>query len=167
MNQIATKPSLIYLHSLPITYQGVIPESYLDEMGHMNVMWYTHLFSCATEGVFNLVGLTREYCMNNDAGTFALESHVRFIAEVAARQRVSMRSRLLGRSAKLFHFLHFLVNETTGVLSATGEFIGAHIDMRVRRTSPLPDFVSSNYDRVLAEHQQLAWKPPACGVMKC
>src|SRR5438105_12294416 len=102
MHKIVMKSSLNHLESLPVTYQGIIPESYLDEMGHLNVMWYTHLFSCATEGVFNLVGLTRAYCMNNEAGTFALESHVRFIAEVAARQRVSMRTRLLGRSAKLF-----------------------------------------------------------------
>jgi acyl-CoA thioester hydrolase len=163
----ATLETSMNLTQLPITYQGLIPESYLDEMGHMNVMWYTHLFSCATEGVFNLVGMTRDYFMSREAGTFALESHVRFLAEVRAGQRVSLRSRLLGRSAKLFHFLHFLVNDTTGALSSTGEFIGAHIDLRVRRTAPMPLEVTSVYDRILAEHQKLDWKAPVCGVMKC
>ncbi|MEJ7639637.1 MAG: hypothetical protein WKF75_17105 [Singulisphaera sp.] len=38
------------LNSLPITYRASIPESYLDEMGHMNVTWYTHLFSQAMGG---------------------------------------------------------------------------------------------------------------------
>src|SRR5207253_33620 len=100
----------------------------------------------------------------NQAGTFALESHVRFIAEVLAGHRVSVRSRLIGRSAKLYHFLHFLVNETTGKLSATGEFIGGHVDMRVRRTSPLPPEITAVFDRLLAEHQRLEWKSPLCGV---
>jgi len=33
------------LSSLPVLHRADIPETYLDEMGHMNVMWYTHLFS--------------------------------------------------------------------------------------------------------------------------
>ena len=155
------------LNSLPITYQGVIPESYLDEMGHMNVMWYGHLFSCATGEIFKLVGLTRTYFESNQAGTFALEQHIRYLAEVRAGQKVSMRTRLVGRSAKLFHFIHFLVNDSTGALAATGESIGAHIDMRIRRTSPLPPEITALYDRLLAQHQALEWKPPLCGAMKC
>ena len=38
------------LTALPITHRAVIPDDYLDEMGHMNVMWYTHLFSLARGG---------------------------------------------------------------------------------------------------------------------
>ena len=37
--------------ALPITLQTVIPEDYIDVMGHMNVMWYTHLFGKATGGL--------------------------------------------------------------------------------------------------------------------
>ena len=40
------------LNPLPVTYRAFIPEAYLDEMGHMNVMWYTHLFSQAMGGIF-------------------------------------------------------------------------------------------------------------------
>ena len=70
------------LSALPVTFEAVIPEAYLDEMGHMNVMWYTHLFSGSVDGLFRLVGLTREYFETSQAGTFALEQHVRFIKEV-------------------------------------------------------------------------------------
>jgi acyl-CoA thioester hydrolase len=155
------------LSALPATYRSVIPESYLDEMGHMNVMWYAHLFSRATEGIFGLVGLTREYFESNPVGTFALEQHIRYLAEVRAGQHVTVRTRLIGRSAKVFHFIHFLANDTTSALSATGESIGVHIDMRVRRSTPLPPEVTAIFDRVLAEHQALEWAPPLCGVMKC
>jgi acyl-CoA thioester hydrolase len=155
------------LNPLPITCQALIPESYLDEMGHMNVMWYAHLFGRATEGIFNLVGLTRDYFKSKPVGTFALEQHVRFLTEVRAGQQVTVRTRLVGRSAKVFHFIHFLYNETTKALSATGESIGVHIDLRVRRSSPLPPEITALFDRLLAEHRQLDWEPPLCGAMKC
>jgi acyl-CoA thioester hydrolase len=155
------------LSSLPVTYQCVIPETYLDEMGHMNVMWYAHLFSCATAEIFRLVGLTRQYFESNQAGTFALEQHTRFLAEVRAGQNVTVRTRLVGRSAKAFHFIHFLFNDTTRALSAIGESIGVHIDMRVRKSSPLSPEITTLFDRLLAEHQALDWKPPLCGAMKC
>ena len=93
------------LDDLPITYRATIPPDYLDEMGHMNVMWYTHLFGCATMGLFERIGLTREYFEANHAGSFALEHHVRYLAEVRVGQQVTLRSRALDRSAKRLHFM--------------------------------------------------------------
>ena len=65
------------LEMLPVGHSQRIPEDYLDANNHMNVMWYTHLFSCALEEVWNKVGLTSEYFEQNHASTFALEGHVR------------------------------------------------------------------------------------------
>jgi len=154
------------LNSLPITYRAFIPESYLDEMGHMNVMWYTHLFSQAMGGIFREIGLTDAYFKANRAGSFALEGHFRYLKEVRAGANVTVRTRLAGRSAKRFHILHFLVIDEGGILAATGEFVGTHIDMNVRRSSPFPDAIALAYDRLLAEHSALGWEPPLCGVMK-
>ena len=58
------------LAALPITHRAVIPDTYLDEMGHMNVMWYTHLFSQAAWGLFQMVGFTLDYFKANRAGSF-------------------------------------------------------------------------------------------------
>lgn len=154
------------LNALPLTHRAVIPESYLDEMGHMNVMWYTHLFSTATGGLFELVGLTREYFEANRAGTFALEGHVRFLSEVRVGQAVALRSRFLGRSAKRVHLMSFMVKEDGSVLAATSEFVAAHIDMRVRRSSPFPPHVADAIDELAAAHAALGWAAPVCGVMK-
>jgi acyl-CoA thioester hydrolase len=154
------------LEALPICHQAVIPESYLDGMGHMNVMWYTHLFSRAIDKLFTSLGLDREYFKANHAGTFALEQHVRFRVEVRCGQHVTIRARLLGRSAKRFHFMQFMFNDDAGVLSATVESIGTHVDLRARRSSPLPPHIAEAFDRLLAEHESLAWPAPVCGVMR-
>ena len=107
------------VRQLPETYEAIIPEDYLDMMGHMNVMWYTHLFSMAMGGVFRLTGLTREYMENNHSGMFVLESHIRYLSEVRVSQKVSVHSRMLGRTAKRIHAIHFLINHDKHDVAAT------------------------------------------------
>ena len=154
------------LAPLPITGRKTIPEEYLDEMGHMNVMWYTHLFSEATGEMFQLFGLTDDYCEVNNAGAFALECHLRYLAEVRVGKTVRIHSRLVGRSEKRWHFMHFMAIEDDQRIAATAEFVGAYIDMRVRRTSPIPLEMALQFDQVLAEHDALDWDLPLCGIIK-
>jgi len=151
---------------LPVNYQQRITESYLDDYKHMNVMWYTHLFSCALDDIFQRVGLTQEYFEANHTGTFALEGHVRYINEVRVGQQVSIRTRAIARSDRRFHFLHFMTNDDTAKVSATLEAIGTHVDLKIRRSAPFPPQVAAAFDELLAEHAILPWPAPVCGAMK-
>ena len=153
------------LTALPITHRATIPEAYLDEMGHMNVMWYTHLFSQGAWGLFQVVGMTREYFAANNAGSFALAQHFRYLKEVRVGQHVTVRSRVLGRTEKRWHVMHFMTNDDTGELAATSEVVSTHVDIRVRRSSPMPPHITAAIDRLLAEHSRLAWAAPVCGAM--
>src|SRR3954462_15889776 len=105
------------LSSLPITLQTVIPEDYIDGMGHMNVMWYTHLFAKATGAIFQQVGLDRAYFQSQHAGTFALKQLFTYHVEVRIGEDITIRSRVLGRSAKRLHILHFMTKGTPEVLT--------------------------------------------------
>jgi acyl-CoA thioester hydrolase len=154
------------LSSLPVTYRAVIPESYLDEMGHMNVMWYTHLFSEAACGLFQLVGLTREHFTINRTGSFALAQHFRYLNEVRLGQRVTIRSRVLGWSAKRWHSMQFMTIDELDVLAATSEAVSTYVDMTVRRSTPMPAIVTDAIGRLLAEHAGLEWDAPVCGAIR-
>ena len=154
------------LTRLPVTHAAEIPAEYLDVMGHMNVMWYTHLFDTAVYEVFKLVGLDLDYMKTNDAGGFALESHARYLSEVREGHHVKIRTRVLGRTAKRFHMLNVMSNETKGDIAATFEVVGAHIDMRDRRMSVLPSTIAARLDALIQEHSTLDWESPVCGVMK-
>ena len=153
------------LDPLPITCQATIPESYLDSMGHMNVMWYTHLFGKATCGLFKLAGMDRQYFQQHHAGSFALAQFFRYRKEVRAGEHVTLRSRLLGRSDKQFHVISFMTKDS-GQLAATGEFLAAHIDMQTRRSSPFAPHIAQNLDRLLAEHSALDWDAPVSGAIQ-
>ncbi len=152
------------LADLPETHRQIIPEQYLDQMGHMNVMWYTHLFSNATLRMFDLVGMGVEYMKQNQAGSFALEAHVRFYSEILVGQEAIVYTRILGRSAKRFHLMHFMASQ--GNLCATKEFVGAHMDMTVRRMSPMADQVGEQLDQFIQVHNRLTWPAPLCGTIR-
>jgi acyl-CoA thioester hydrolase len=154
------------IRGLPETNRKTIPESYLDAMGHMNVMWYTHLFSDAMGGVFKMIGLHWDQLDGSHVGTFALEAHIRYLAEVRVGQTISVRSRVVGRSERRFYFMHFMVNEDRDNVAATFENIGTFVDLRIRRTAPIPEDISNNLNTLFSEHDALSWKAPVCGVMK-
>jgi acyl-CoA thioester hydrolase len=153
------------LSTLPITHQATVPADYLDEMGHMNVMWYTHLFDLATWHLFASFGMDLGYFEGQNAGAFALEQHTRYLAEVRLEQSITICSRILGRSTKRIHFMHFMCLDGLDALAATTELVGIHIDRLTRRSSPLPEAVAARLDRLLVKHQELAWDAPICGVM--
>lgn len=150
---------------LPMTYETTIPEEYLDSMGHMNVMWYTHIFGKGVVGLFQRVGLTHEFLQTNQGGTFALEFHSRFISEVRVGQKVQVRTRLLGRSSRRFHVLHFMINEDKQNVAATLEGISAYIDMNKRRMAAIPDKVAHEMDLLIEQDGQLDWEAPVCGTL--
>jgi acyl-CoA thioester hydrolase len=154
------------LSSLPVTHRSVVPDAYLDEMGHMNVMWYTHLFSQAMWGLFQVVGLTREHFAANKSGSFALAQHFRYLKEVRLDQHVTLRSRVLGRSAKRWHTIHFMTIDDLDALAATSEAISTYVDMTVRRSAAMPAVIIGAIDRLVDEHARLEWEPPVCGAMQ-
>lgn len=154
------------LSGLPVTHRQEIPESYRDEMGHMNVLWYTFLFGCAFDKFADQFGFNDAYFLANQMGSFALETHIRYLSEVHIGKHVTIRSRAIDRSAKRLHFMHFMTIDETGALAATQEHIGAHIDMRIRRMAPLPESITTRFDKLVAEQNALGWAPPVCGVMK-
>lgn len=153
------------LSSLPVTHQAAVLAEYLDEMGHMNVMWYTHHFDRATWNFFASFGMDLAYFEQARAGSFALEQHTRYLVEVRHGQFIRLQTRALGRSEKRFHFMHFMSIEDTGTLAATTELVGIHINQDLRRSSPLPPHIAASFDRLLAKHSNLAWEAPVCGVM--
>ena len=79
---------------------------------------------------------------------------------------MTVRTRLLDSSKRMFHFMHFLINDDDHMLSSTCEFIGAHMDLEKRCIAPMPPHIQLATQEVCAEHAQLAWKAPTCGIMK-
>jgi hypothetical protein len=61
--------------------------------------------------------------------------------------------------------MHFMLNHTTGLVSACVEGITMHIDMRIRRGSPFPEPIGAAIDDWTERHQLLPWAAPLCGIL--
>ncbi|MDY6862316.1 MAG: thioesterase family protein [Thermodesulfobacteriota bacterium] len=154
------------LETLPVSHRETIPSDYSDIMRHMNIRWYMALYDEATWKFVSSLGLDEEYYLKTHAGGFALKHFIQYLAEVRVGEIVAIRTRILGRSAKRLHFMHFMINETTNLLSSTMEALGTHADIKIRRSSPFPSELSVKIDSRLAEHQRLDWNAPVCGFIQ-
>ena len=153
------------LTQLPKTFEAKVPEEYRDVMGHMNIGWFTHYNSDAMIGLFTLLGYGVEDIKERQLGRFALETHMRYLREVRIGDEVEIYSRFIARNEKRFHVINFLYNKTTAELASTYEIVGMSVDLRLRKSAPLPADLIPEIDKIIAAHQQLDWDPPLCGVM--
>lgn len=154
------------VRQLSATYSVTIPDEYLDAMGHMNVMWYTHLFSMGISSALQQAGLLWEKVSGGHGGTFVLESHMRYLSEIRVGQTAEVFPRLLARSEKRYHVMQFMTNRTKRDISATQEAVIAYVDLRTRRMAPMPKEAQQVLDGLIEVHRQLQWEAPLSGILR-
>ncbi len=154
------------LEELPLYHRETIPADYLDAMGHMNIRWYMTLYDKAAWNFFSSHELNEDYFPEKQTGVFALKHIINYYAEIRLEQIVAIRTRLLGRSERRFHAIHFMINETSGQLASTLEMLGTHADLQIRRAAPMPPEISEKFDAKLAKDQQLDWAAPLSGIIQ-
>ena len=155
-----------FLEELPVYHRITIPSDYLDVMGHMNIRWYMALYDTATHRFFVSHGLSADFIRGSQIGTFALKHVINYYAEVRVEQNVTIRTRLLQRSDRRFHAMHFMINESTGQLASTLELLGTFADLQKRRAASIPPEIAAEFDAKLTADRQLDWEAPVSGVIK-
>jgi acyl-CoA thioester hydrolase len=95
-----------------------------------------------------------------------LKHFIQYFAEVRVGQTVAIHARLIARSDKRFHFMLFMINETTTQLASTFEAMITHADLLIRRSAPMPAPIIQKLDAILAEHETLDWEAPISGAIK-
>jgi acyl-CoA thioester hydrolase len=156
---------LTVLEALPGYLRQTIPPDYLDIMGHMNIRWYFDMFAKSGRKFFTSQGLGEDYFQGGNFGVFTLKQYIQYFAEVRVGQTVAIHTRLIGRSDKRFHFMHFMINETTTQLASTFEALITHADLKIRRAAPMPAHIAQKFDATLAKDEALDWEAPVCGAM--
>lgn len=150
------------LSGLPLTLSYIVQSKHLDELGHMNVMWYTHFFDEATWNFYESIGFGQDYHQSGFS-SFALEAHSVFISELREGDHFSIYTRVLARSDKVFHLMHFMQRDADQKLSATLEALGIHIDMSTRKSAAMPEAIATQWDAIIVEHSALDWDAPLSG----
>jgi len=158
-------PGLEQVRELPVQLDYVIPPEWEDRNGHVNVQFYLTLFELGGWKILEESGFDEAWMRREQYSFFDLEHHLNYLAEIAVGDRVTAYNRVVGKSDKRFHGLYLVVNETRERLACMLEYVSAGVDMRQRRTAPMPPELLDGLDRLYVEHQALSWSPPLCGIM--
>lgn len=124
-----------------VTYKGVVYPWQCDQMGHMNVMWYTAKFDEATWNLLAELGITRSYLEQQHRGMAAVQQNTSYKVELLAGDVVEVRSQILEVREKVIRFQHEMRNLQTGLIAAITELTGVHMDTNTRKSCPLPESI--------------------------
>jgi acyl-CoA thioester hydrolase len=139
---------------LELWRETVKPE-WVDYNGHMNVAYYTLVFDHAVDAFFTHIGMGRDYRDATTCSTFTVEHHITYDREVLEGDGLICRTRLVGFDEKRIHHYYEMFHAEEGYRASTCEFLSLHMDMSVRRVSPLPEELLGTLAALIAEHEQL------------
>lgn len=158
-------PTVEQVAALGTALSLTAPPEAEDENGHVNVAYFYATHMRATDVGFAHTGFDESYRERTGHSIFSLEHHLRYYAEVMVGHEVSFHLRLLDRSDKIIHGMTILVNNSTGLIANTVEFVDAHVDLTTRRSHPMPNDLTDKIDRMIEAHGALAWHLPLSDVM--
>jgi acyl-CoA thioester hydrolase len=136
-------------------YRGEVLPEWIDANNHMNLAYYIVLFDYATDALFDVIGIGRQYKDSTNNGTFAVEAHNLYERELLVGERVRISTLVLGIDGKRLHLAHEMFAVATGQRAATQELMYVHVDLAKRRVVPFPDDVRERLAAAAAAHAHL------------
>jgi acyl-CoA thioester hydrolase len=158
-------PTYDELAALPAYAPQAVPTAFEDINGHLNIRHYVGIASEGLDESLLEVGIAQNWPTVAGRGVFTAEHHMTYLSELRTGDRISVRVRLIGRSARAAHVVAYLLDDTHQKLSYVMEEIFLHIDMASRRTAEWPEDIAAALDQRVAADAELGWQPALSGSM--
>ncbi|RNL65367.1 thioesterase [Nocardioides marmoriginsengisoli] len=149
------------VREIPAHEELRVRSHWVDVNGHLNVQHYFMLAATSVGYWYEDIGLDQRYRVDRRHSIFTQSHHLSYHAEVDLDDQVSVRPRLLGRSASAVHARAFIVNESKDRLACTLEVVFVHVSLDDRSTVSFPLDVATWIDAAMAEQPALDWDPGA------
>jgi carnitine 3-dehydrogenase len=114
-------------------FETVVDPSWVDYNGHMTEARYGDVFGYATDAFLRHVGVDADYLAGGHSA-YTVETHVRYLREVAALEPLAVTTQVLSADDKRLHLFHTLVHGRSGETLATGEQLLLHVSTTESRT---------------------------------
>jgi acyl-CoA thioester hydrolase len=146
---------------LPDIHEASVLPEWIDYNGHMNVAYYVLAFDNATDQLLDNMGLGQHHVEKDNSSFFVVEAHVNYLAEVVEGAPLRFTVQMLDHDDKRLHFFTRMYHRDEGFLAATSEWLGVHIDLGKRRSSPMPVDAMARLADMKAEHSHIPWPEQA------
>lgn len=125
-------------------YRATVLEGWIDYNGHMNEGYYAVAFGDASDAYLIHAGFDEAYRRNVGGTFYTVETHIRYLREVALGDPLLFRTTVLGVDAKKLHLFHSMVHASDHFEAATQEAFLLHVDTRqVKVTAMHGDLLST------------------------
>lgn len=131
------------------SYRGGVAAWECDQYGHMNVQFYTARFSDAAASVLMAAGFGRKAFAEQKLGIAAVQSDLKYLAELHAGDLIRMESGVTLAEGKKLRFHHRLYNAESGQLCMTADVFGLCLDLQSRKSVSLPADIEAGFRHVL------------------
>ena len=130
---------------------AVVTKEMCDMNGHMNVVYYYHIFSEYTD-LYHDMGFSHDYFAKGFS-SFTLETNLSYLKEIKEGEECYPHYRIINVNPKLIHYGGILLTEE-GAVSATYETVEVHVDMATRKSSKMPEWLLDNLNIMKEEHSE-------------
>jgi acyl-CoA thioester hydrolase len=149
------------IESLP-PFRGTVQQAWVDYNDHVNVGFYVVAFDLATDAALEVVDLGERYRKATDRSVFVAELHVTYQNELRQGEGFLVDTVLVGCDAKRLHMMHVMRRAADGARAATCELLLMHVDLKERRTVPVPPPQAALLAALVAAQADLP-RPPETG----
>jgi len=153
------------MQGVEIMHGHVLPE-WIDVNDHMNVAYYVLAFDKGIDAMWARFGITDDYIREHRCSTFAAETHVRWIREVAEGDPYTITAQVLAYDAKRIHQFLRMYHGSEHYLAATAEWMNLHVDLTVRRVAPFADDILERLGGFVAAQGRDPWPEGAGRIMR-
>ena len=144
------------------TWSGIVQPEWVDYNGHLRDAYYLLLFSYATDGLMDHLGLDEAGRKATGHSIFTIEAHINYVQEVKSGVSVEVRTQVLGHDRKRLRIYHSLHRVGAQPLLAANEQMLVNVDMAGPFSTPFAPSVLEVLQVLMAGHQSLP-KPEYAG----
>jgi acyl-CoA thioester hydrolase len=123
---------------------AVVRPEWVDFYGHLNMGFYLVVFDMATDQLWPHLGLGAEFKAQG-LGTFAAETWVNYVRELAGGMPLSCTNEVLAFDDKRLIARHHMLHAEEGWLAAENEVLYLCVDLSVRRVTRWPEAVLARF----------------------
>jgi acyl-CoA thioester hydrolase len=128
---------------LAIYHTGIAPE-WIDYNGHVRDAYYGLIASHAVDALMDRIGIDARYREESHCTLYTVETHIHYLREIGANDRVEVLARVLGADQKRIHAALELVCEGGRETAATCEVMLLHVRQSAPvRTTAFPQEVAA------------------------
>ncbi len=145
-----------------ITWRGTVAPEWVDYNGHLRDAYYLLVFSFATDGLMDRIGLDAQGRAETSHTLYTLETHLNYLLEVKEGADIVVHTQVLGVDAKRLHIFHTLYRQDEENPLATNEQMLCNVDMAGPKSAPFASTVTGRLKPLVEAHRSLP-RPPLAG----